>query len=148
VTADYNPWSHVGRFTDVLVVLDELEHADAYWEPDERVILIDRRLSQAERRCRLAHELAHLEAGDEHCADGPDGERLAARQELRADAAAAERLIDLDALADALAWALDPQEVAEALHVDTRTVRARVRNLTEHEKSYIERRVAAREGAA
>lgn len=144
----YNPWAHVQGFPDVLVVLDELEHAEAYWEPDERVILIDRRLSQAERRCRLAHELAHLEAGDEHCCHGPDSGRLAARQELRADAAASARLIDLDALADALTWALDPQEVAEALHVDVRTVRARVRHLTADEKSYIERRLAARDGAA
>lgn len=144
----YNPWAHVGRMHDVLVVLDDLEHAEAYWEPDERVILIDRRLSQVERRCRLAHELAHVEAGDEHCAVGPDGVRLAARQEIRADAAAAFRLIDLNALADALSWALDPAEVAEALHVDARTVRARVRHLTAHEKAYIEQRLRARDGAA
>lgn len=144
----YNPWSHVRRFQDVLVVLEDLEHADAYWEPEERVILIDRRLTQVERRCRLAHELAHLEAGDEHCEHGPDSARLGARQEVRADAAAACRLVRLDELADALVWALDPGEVAEALHVDARTVRARIGALTDPEKTYIELRLAARDGAA
>lgn len=144
----YSPWAHVHRLPDVLVVLDDLEHADAYWEPDERVILLDRRLGQAERRCRLAHELAHLEAGDELCAHGPDAHRLGGRQERRADALAARRLIPLDDLADALAWALHVGEVAEHLHVDGRTVRARLRSLTDAEKDYIERRIAARGDAA
>ncbi len=70
LTEGYNPWRHVAGHGDVLVVVTELEHADAYWEPDERVILLDRRLDQAQRRSCLAQELAHLEAGDSCCGHG------------------------------------------------------------------------------
>ena len=52
------------------------------------------------------------------------------RQEVRADRVAAERLITLDDLVDALRWALCYDEVAENLHVDRRTVRASIRSLT------------------
>ena len=145
----YSPWHHVGTMPDVEVWAgDVLEHADAYWEPDERVILLDARLSQAGKRSRLAHELAHIEAGDICCRVGPDGERQAQRQEERTDRRAAARLITLDDLADALLWCLGVDELAEHLHVDQRTVRARIRSLTPPEKDYIERRIAAREGAA
>ncbi len=61
---------------------------------------------------------------------------------------AAERLIELDDLVDALRWAICYEEVAEHLHVDRRTVRARMRGLTPDSKDYIERQLAGREGAA
>lgn len=144
----YNPWAAVGQQTDVLVAFDQLEHAQAYWEPDERVILIDSRLGQVERRCALAHELAHIDSGDTGCEHGPDAARLEIRQERRADSLAAQRLIGLDDLADALVWALGYDEVAECLHVDRKTVRARITGLTDTERAYIERRIAANEGAA
>lgn len=148
MTGAYNPWRQVAELTDILVVVTPLKHADAYWEPDERVILLDRQLNQAERRSCLAHELAHLEAGDTCCGHGPDADRLARRQEARADRTAAERLISLDDLVDALRWALGYEEVAEHLHVDCRTVRARLRDLTPDDKDYIERQLATQEGAA
>jgi hypothetical protein len=65
-----------------------------------------------------------------------------------ADARAARRLVSLDELADALVWSLGYDELAEHLHVDERTVRARTRALTDDEKDYIERRIAARGDAA
>lgn len=145
----YSPWRHVGAMPDIEVWTgDVLLHADAYWEPDERVILIDRRLGQAARRSKLAHELAHIEAGDFCCTVGPDADRLNGRQERKANEIAARRLITLCDLADALIWALDPREVAEVLHVDASTVRARIRSLTAAEKQFIEDHIATREGAA
>lgn len=144
----YSPWRHVRQMPGVVVAMDDLEHAQAYWEPDHQVILLDRRLNQAERRSCLAHELQHIEAGDTCCDVGPDGARQSRRQETRADGGAARQLITLDALADALLWCLGPDEVAEHLHVDERTVRARIRGLTDDEKTYIESRIAARDGAA
>jgi Zn-dependent peptidase ImmA (M78 family) len=144
----YNPWAHVQDMADVLVAVDHLEHADAYWEPDERVILLDRRLTQRQRRSRLAHELAHMEAGDECCEHGPDGHRLAMRQERRANDTAARRLITIGALAEALLWACDVDELAEDLHVDEDTVRARIDGLTEDELEYIRRRFAAQDWGA
>lgn len=144
----YDPWQHVGRHPDVLVAFDQLEHAQAYWEPEERVILIDSRLGQVARRCALAHELAHVDLGDEGCGTGPDAERLERRQERQADSLAAHRLITLDDLAEALVWALDYHEVAEYLHVDRTTVRTRIQALTPTERDYIEQRIERRNGAA
>lgn len=141
----YSPWQHVNTMRDVEVWTgDRLTYADAYWEPEHQVILLDARLGQAGRRSCLAHELQHVEACDTCCDVGPDGPRQARRQERRADDRAAGRLITLDELADALAWCLGPDELAEHLHVDERTVRARIRTLTDSEKVIIERRIAAR----
>lgn len=130
------------------VVVTRLPAGRAWWLPDVEGIALDDRLTQAERRSALEHELQHVEAGDTCCQIGPDGGRQSRRQEHRADHRAASRLIDLDDLATALAWALDPGEVAHELHVDAATVRARIRGLSPAEKDYIERRIGANEGAA
>lgn len=144
----YSPYRTLAGMDDVTLAVTRLPAGQAWWLPDVRGIVLDDRLSQAERRSALEHELQHVEAGDTCCKVGPDGGRQSRRQEKRADAKAAVRLIPLDDLAEALLWCLGPDEVAEHLHVDERTVRARVRGLSKGEKSYIERRIAAREGAA
>jgi Zn-dependent peptidase ImmA (M78 family) len=148
LTDDYSPWAHVQQLEQVIVAYDELEHAKAYWEPDEQVILLDRRLTQAQRRSHLAHELAHIDRGDECCVHGPDAARLGRRQELSADVLAARRLISLESLADALVWCVDTDELAEDLHVDEQMVQARISALTGAECDFIEQRLAARDGAA
>ncbi|WP_338182331.1 ImmA/IrrE family metallo-endopeptidase [Jatrophihabitans sp.] len=66
----------------------------AAWIRRERVILIDAALNKIERRCALAHEIAHIDAGDRStplC-------WFDRRQENRADILAARRLIDLESL--------------------------------------------------
>lgn len=147
MTEHYSPWAHVRHLPDVVVAYDVLEHADAYWEPEQRVILLDSRLTQRARRSCLAHELAHLDRGDEAC-EGPDGDRLSRRQEAAADDLASRRMIPLDDLADAVVWCLGYDEVADHLHVDERTVRARIKGLSVAEKAYIERRSSTREHTA
>lgn len=144
----YSPFRTLAGMRDVTLLITRLPAGQAWWLPDVRGIVLDDRLDQAGRRSALEHELQHVHAGDTCCNVGPDGGRQSRRQEGRADARAARSLITLDALADALVWCLGPDEVAEHLHVDKRTVRARIRGLTESEKAYIESRIAANEGAA
>lgn len=144
----YDPYRTLAAMADVTFTVLRLPAGQAWWLPDVRGIVLDDRLTQAERRSALEHELQHVQAGDTCCQVGPDGDRQSRRQEARTDERASRRLVTLDELADALCWCLGPDEVAEHLHVDQRTVRARIRGLTEPEKDYIERRIAAREGAA
>lgn len=143
----YNPWRTLARLPHVTLGITRLPAGRGWWLPSEQAIVLDDRLGQAERRSVLEHELQHAIAGDERC-DGPDGPRLELRQERRADDRAARALIDLHVLADTLAWALGPEEVAEALHVTEHMVRVRVRGLTDQEKQHIDSRLRAREGAA
>lgn len=144
----YDPWKTLLDHPDITMAVTRLPAGSAWWLPEERGIVLDDRLSQAERRCALEHELQHALDGDQRCDHGPDGGRLTRRRERRVDARAAQRLITLEQLAEAVTWCLGYDELAEHLHVDERTVRARIRGLTDQEKDYIERRIAAREGAA
>lgn len=144
----YDPWQTLAARPDISMAVTRLPAGQAWWLPDLRGIVLDDRLNQAERRSALEHELQHAEAGDVCCNVGPDGGRQTRRQERRTDARAAGRLISLEALADALTWCLGVDELAEHLHVDARTVRARIRSLTPGEKTFIERRIAAKGDAA
>jgi hypothetical protein len=85
--------------------------------------------SQVQRRCTLAHELAHIELGHVGgCA--PDRERDAALH-------AARWLVDIEDLLDALRWAEDLREVADCLWVDEPTLLARYDGLTPKERALI-----------
>jgi hypothetical protein len=109
----------------------------------QRVILLDDRLTQAERRAVCAHEVEHALDDDDGCECGPKGER-------RVSIRAARKLIPLNALIDGLLWSQDDYELAEELWVDVATVRVRRETLTEHEQKIIDERLWAREewGAA
>jgi hypothetical protein len=72
-----------------------------YWpERGWAAILLDRRLSQTERRCALAHELVHDERGGGVATAGmPESWRpVAAREESIVDNEVARRLVPLDQL--------------------------------------------------
>lgn len=97
-----------------------------------KTITLDRRLLQAERRSTLAHELEHVARGPV-----PADPVLAAREELWVEAAAARKLITLDALADALAWAHNIHELADELWVDVKSARARLARLHPAEIHYL-----------
>lgn len=94
-----------------------------------RVVTVDCRLSAAQRRCTLAHELVHVERGPV-----PADPWLAAREEAAVEAEAARRLIPLEALAGALAWSRRPVEVADELGVDVQTLMVRVGGLSVAER--------------
>lgn len=73
--------------------------------------------------------------------------RAELQEEVAADNRDAQRLITLDELADELPWVLGPEEVAEQLHVDTRTVRSPGTGaLTDAEKASIECRPSGTRG--
>lgn len=115
------------------------------WVPAERVILLGRHLDRTGRRGTLAHEIAHIDL--EH---RPTGHRWFDRRcERDADRLAAQRLVAVECLADALVeHPLHPGRVAEYLEVPLRILRRRLEQLTEVEKAYIDERLSAIEATA
>jgi len=143
--AEYDPGADaVARYPEVIVRHRRLGGIPAVSDPQRGVILIDRDGCRAERRTWLAHEIAHLDLAHESCPTGVEE----CRREHRADRLAAARLITLDELADALRWALGPEEVAAELDVTPHMVKVRLRALTSEEKAYIEARIETHEGIA
>lgn len=137
-TLVYDPGADAAeRYPDITIRRAELPFAHAAYLPRRGLILINRALSRRGWKCALAHELVHLDEG--HPQAGSDV--LEIRQEAATDRETARRLITLDALADALRWALGPDEVADELDVEGAVVRNRIRHLTDAEKTYIERRL-------
>jgi Zn-dependent peptidase ImmA (M78 family) len=130
------------------LLVTRLPKGTSWWLPADDAIVLDDRLDRVERRCALEHELQHMLAGDCRLSGSPDAARLTARRESETDQRAACQLISLQALTDALVWALGFDEVAEALDVDVRTARARVLALTDDEKRQIEEAIARRDDAA
>src|SRR5690606_41718859 len=86
---------------------------------------MDPRQSQAQRRCTIAHELAHIELGHTGGCTGAE--------EAQARRLAARWLIDMDRLLDARAWSEELEEVAEERWVDLDTLYARLDALTAQE---------------
>lgn len=96
-------------------------------------VVIAEGLTQAERRCTIAHETQHV-------LRGPVLPSLRSREELRVDRAAARLLLpDIRTIADALAWARTPEEAADELWVDVDTLRCRIRSLHPAERGYLHR---------
>lgn len=100
---------------------------------DAETITLAHGLDQAERRSTIAHELEHIERGWSPCT---------AREECAVDREAARKLIEVRALGEALAWAVDEQEAADELWVDVHMLRARLRHLHPAERGYLRRRLA------
>lgn len=109
------------------------------WVPDRKTILLDDRLSQAERRCTLVHEMVHHLNGD-HPGLEPE---LEAAQERACHERAARLLIPIRALAEALVWSEHADEIAEELWVDEATFWDRIDHLTVAEQAYLRERVQA-----
>lgn len=92
-------------------------------------IEIDRRLGEAARRCVLAHELAHVNAGH--------GCRQPARSERRIRVATARKLLPLPILTGALAYTLDLDYVAWDCWVTRDVLDDRLESLTDAERHAI-----------
>lgn len=141
-----NPWrilSGAWPMTLEWVDLPPGERGRLY--PDLSVILLDRRLGQAEQRCTLAHDLAHWILDHERCAD----RRSRARAEREAERFAARWLIDIEELARVQTWSQHDAEIAEELWVDVPMLRARRDGLSPDEQAHLdERRRASQEWGA
>lgn len=139
MTSAYSPWGDLASMPDVQVEYADLPDELGWWDPDRRVITLDKSQGQAERRCTLAHELEHAKRGDEDVSHVSP--ILAVRQEIAAAVRAARRLIPLAALVTALLWSQDERELAEELHVDEDTVRIRLLTLSTTEHAIIDKRL-------
>lgn len=102
--------------------------------PDRRVILLERGHSAAERRCSLAHAVAHIDLGHT-AAVGWWSER----QEAAADRLAARRLMPIYPLTDAVVWSESREELADVLGVDLHMLEVRARSLHPAERALIAR---------
>lgn len=98
-------------------------------------ITLDSRMTQAQRRSTLAHELVHLERGPLHYGG------CVVREEAAVDRDAARRLIAWRDLVDAMLWCADEHELAERLWVDVPTAVARLAALTQDESRELDRRL-------
>jgi hypothetical protein len=96
-----------------------------------RAIWLDSRLTHVERHCTLAHELGHLTL------DTVQGEEVATAGEWKVDRWAARRLIDLRCLERGFTWSSQLAEIADELGVDQKTLRARIRTLTDEEQDAV-----------
>jgi Zn-dependent peptidase ImmA (M78 family) len=131
----YHPWRELARL-GVDVRYTDLGGLAGCWDPDTALIWLDNRLTQAERRSTLTHELIHAERGDEPCAT----EWHERHQERPVERAAALRLIAFDDLMDALAWCMSMEEVTEELHVDRAILDARLSMLDDEDQRIIRAR--------
>lgn len=135
----WNPWRAVARRSDVTVVFDDPGDGNVgVVDLRTRTITLCPTLLQDERRSTLTHELVHLERGSP-CDPGDWEEREVARL-------AADRIITLPALVEAVKWSDHLAEQALELWVDEDTVRVRLRNLTDRERAELSQARAARDG--
>jgi hypothetical protein len=130
----WSPWRHLReQHSDVCVY--ELELPPGLLgcvDHEQRIIWLDSRLTQAERRCTLAHEIGHLERGPGPC--DPLGGSI---EERLIDEWAARQLIDGDSLARAFQWSPFLPEIATELWVDLHMLRTRLRAATDEEQDRI-----------
>lgn len=121
----FHPWRALRRLTHVKLHWREMDGVLGQTD-GSTVIYMHPDQSQAQRRCTLAHELAHIELG--HINGATPREEAAAREH------AARRMISLDRLMDALRWAESMEEVADELWVDHQMLIDRIDTLTKDER--------------
>lgn len=120
----WHPWRWLRDHHPDVVVHHLPLPTDRMGEVSGAEIRLDERLSQAERRCTLTHELVHIERrGHEH--PNPAVEEATVERET------ARRLITERQLVDAFRWHRHPslRELAEHLWVDQQTALTRMENL-------------------
>lgn len=135
----YHPWRAFRSLTHVklrwaplpkgILGLTDFDTNEVVLDPDQNV-------TQADRRCTIAHEMHHL-------IRGPVPPHLQRREEVEIDKQAARLLLpDVERIADAMIWAHGLGEAAEELWVDEDTLRVRLRHLHPAERGYLKRRLA------
>jgi len=85
------------------------------------LLLVDASLDARQRRCSIAHEIAHLDLA--HTATG--NRAFARRQEVEADRLASTRLISFEQLREAVRWCTDERDLAEQLQVSEQALSIR-----------------------
>ncbi|MGC5028193.1 ImmA/IrrE family metallo-endopeptidase [Tsukamurella sp. DT100] len=125
----WHPWRVLrDEYPDVDVVFCRF-NGRRRGETDGETIWLDERLSQAQRRCVLTHELWHIRRGI------LPADRAEERQ---CDVLAARELIPLGVLIDGFRWTLRPKELATHLWVDMHTLSVRLDTLDPIEVAQVE----------
>lgn len=128
---NFHPWRWL-RAQPHLVVVWQPQPAGRLAATDgRRVIYMDPRQSQAQRRCAITHEQIHVERA--HVGGCNRREERAVRAET------ARRLIALPALVSAYRWTRHPRELAEELWVTTEVLCDRLDHLTRTERAELMR---------
>lgn len=138
----FHPWRLLRSQEWMTLGYHDLDLLDGAYFADIQTVMLRRGMLQVERRCTLAHELAHHHLGHAGCRD----RKAAVLQEIEADAVASRWLIDVEALVRARLWSPDEHVQADELWVDVRMLRARRESLTRDERLYVQSRVCAAQG--
>lgn len=145
----YHPWRHLrSLFSEGSGVILSFGATPgdkpAWWSPRDDSILMRPDLLQVERRCALAHELAHRDLRHSGHCDYRDASRMDARAEAAADALAARRLIALKEFIDVICWTDDLDEAADALWVTRGLLEARIAGMYGGEQARVRAELIAR----
>lgn len=140
----YCPWEDLAGRPELTFVRMRLPVADALYMPDVPGIAVDDRLNRVERRCVMAHELAHIDLGHHHqvAGCGPGTSRIQRRRECEADQLAARRLLSIREMGEALAPASCRWEAADSLDVTEHLLDVRLEHLHPSERAYLRRRLS------
>lgn len=132
----HHPWRAFRDLTHIRLRWAKLPSGlYGYTDHEAGVVVLAEGLTQAERRCTIAHERQHI-------LRGPVAPAWRAREEERVDREVARLLLpDIRVVGDALAWSRDPVVAADELWVDPDTLRARLRFLHPSERHYLMRRL-------
>lgn len=98
----------------------------------QRIIWLATGLSSVQRRCTLAYEIGQFEQGP-----APADPCLAAARQRAAEDWAARMLLPIDRLLAGFSVSHDLAQIADCLEVDTPTLRARLRGLTDDEQDSV-----------
>lgn len=132
----YNPWADAGeRHGDWIIERAPLRGLHEVMCTKNKVILLEQNRTKWERRCDLAHAIAHIDLGHTNSFDRKT-ERAAVRH-------AAKMLIDLEPLGLVLAntGGRVTYDGAHALGVDVQTMTARLQHLHPTERAYLRRQL-------
>lgn len=131
----HHPWAAFAALIDWKLVFAFLpEGFLGFTDYKTQTVTLDPRLTQAERRCTIAHETEHIYRGPARATER-------GREEAAVDRAAARKLIDIRDLGEALAWSIDLHQAADELWVDVDTLTTRLKHLHPAERAYLKRRL-------
>ncbi|TKR27167.1 ImmA/IrrE family metallo-endopeptidase [Cellulomonas hominis] len=122
----FHPWRWLRAKPEIEVIWQPQPVGRIAATDGHRVILMDPRQSQAQRRCAITHEQIHIE----HRHVGG----CSPTEERQVRAATARRLIALDELVAAYRWSRDLREMADELWVTPDVVRERLAGLAAEER--------------
>jgi IrrE N-terminal-like domain len=125
----FDPWGTLRRLSHIQVAWIRMPDGQPGRTDGVRVVWLDKRLQQVERRCTVTHELIHIERGHDGC------QEPAIEYEVRAETA--RRLITIDDLCQSAAWAHGIHELAEELWVTLDVLKDRLNTLTHDETAQL-----------